>query len=283
MRCGLYIVDVDEPLPDRCRVHAWRPSIDGVSEVFHARIVDYGYPPHSHDTWTLLIVDNGAISYDLDKRHCAAFGQTVAILPPGVTHDGKPAPGAGGFTKRVLYLEATFLPEALIGAAVDQTNIDDPVLRRELVSFHHHLVDADDPIGAETSLTLIADRVIRHLGTDPNGVPEPETGIAHQLRALLDAGTTSPITLTDAASLLDRSKPHLIRSFTESFGIAPHAYIIAKRVEVARKLLLEGMPTSEAAVTAGFYDQSHLTRHFKRHTSLAPAQYAASGRRPSPG
>ncbi len=58
-------------------------------------------------------------------------------------------------------------------------------------------------------------------------------------------------------------------------GIAPHAYVIAKRVEEARKLLLDGLAPAEVAATVGFYDQSHLTRHFKRHTSTPPATFAS--------
>lgn len=267
---------MEEPLPDRCRVQAWQPDIEGISEVFHARIVDYGYPAHCHDTWTVLIVDTGAISYDLDKRHCGAVGQTVAILPPGVTHNGRPAPGAAGFTKRVLYLKQEFLPASLIGAAVDRTNIDDPPLRQALAAFHQELRATPDPLAAETSLTMIADRIAGHLDTTSVQPAKPEPGVARQLRALLDEGTQHEVTLTEAALRLNRSKPHLIRSFTAAYGIAPHAYIIAKRVEAARKLLLDGVPASVAAVRAGFYDQAHLSRHFKRHTSVPPSTYASS-------
>src|SRR4051794_11411239 len=74
------------------------------------RIVDYALPRHCQDTWTVLIVDAGAISYDLDTRHCGASGRTVAVLPPGVIHDGRPADGSPGFRKRNLYLERTSCP-----------------------------------------------------------------------------------------------------------------------------------------------------------------------------
>ena len=46
---------------------AWRPAVAGISEVLHARYVDHAYPMHTHDAWALLIVDAGAITYDLDK------------------------------------------------------------------------------------------------------------------------------------------------------------------------------------------------------------------------
>jgi len=59
----LYVVDVEEidvgePIPDSCRVVAWKPAFAGISEVFHASIVNYQYPTHCHDTWTVLIVDD---------------------------------------------------------------------------------------------------------------------------------------------------------------------------------------------------------------------------------
>ena len=125
----LYVLDVDAVQPGHCHVEAWAPKVPGISEVLHARMVDYAYPAHCHETWAVLIVDDGAIRYDLDRRQCGAAGQTVTLLPPGVTHDGRPAPGASGFRKREIYLDCSFFPAELTGAAVDNTSISDPPLR----------------------------------------------------------------------------------------------------------------------------------------------------------
>lgn len=84
--------------------------------------------------------------------------------------------------------------------------------------------------------------------------------------------------LRPAAQLLDRSVPHLVRSFQQTFGISPHAYVIGRRIEAARAMLLRGTKPATVAVHVGFYDQAHFTRHFKRHTSIAPAKYAAGSR-----
>ena len=43
-------------------VQAWRPDVPGVSEVLHAYFPDHAYPLHTHDTWTLLLVDAGAFA-----------------------------------------------------------------------------------------------------------------------------------------------------------------------------------------------------------------------------
>jgi hypothetical protein len=53
-------------------VRAWKPAVPGIHEVFHARFVDHAYPPHTHDAWTVFIVDEGAIRYDIERRHRGA-------------------------------------------------------------------------------------------------------------------------------------------------------------------------------------------------------------------
>lgn len=268
---------MDEPIGNRCAVAAWKPSVDGITEVFHAHIADWSYPAHSHDTWTVLIVDRGAIDYSLDTRRCAAPEATVAILPPGVVHDGRPSSGArDGFWKRNLYLRPDLLPVELVGAAVDKTVISNKGLWRALSRLHHTLVEDDDPLNAETQLALICEAIIQHLG--PRTEREPaEAGIAQQFRLLLDERTTAPLTLSEGAAVLDRSVAHLVRSFTATFGVSPHAYLVGRRIEAARPLLLSGAPPAQVALTVGFYDQAHFTRHFKRHLSTTPARYA-SGR-----
>ena len=192
----------------------------GIREVFHAHLVDYAYPPHCHETWAVLIVNDGAIRYDLDRRRCGAAGQTVTILPPGVAHDGPPAPGASGFRKRELYLDPAFFPAGLTGAAVDHTNISDRPLRAALARLHDALT-RDAGSLAEARLALIGERITGHLTRTPAPALAPEPGVAGQLRLLLDEHLTSQLSLAWAAARLDRSVPHLVRSFTRQFGVSP--------------------------------------------------------------
>jgi AraC-like DNA-binding protein len=274
----LYVLRVDDfpGLPRRCRVDAWDPGVPGVAEVFHARIVDYAYPPHAHDTWTVLIVDDGAIRYHLDTRDCGAARPTVTILPPGVVHDGRPAAATGAFRKRNLYLDGDFLPASLVGAAVDRTTIADPPLRDAIAALHDALVARDDPLDAEGRLALVGARIARHLAAGGNRGRPAEPGVAVRLRLLLDEHTVEPITLREAGALLGRSPSHLVRSFTRAYGVSPHAYVIGRRIDAARRQLLAGAPPAQVAAAVGFYDQAHLTRHFRRHTSVTPARFAAT-------
>jgi AraC-like DNA-binding protein len=244
--------------------------------VLHARLVDYAYPPHCHDTWTVLIIDHGAISYDLDMRHFGAAGLMVTVLPPGVVHDGQSAPGTEGFRKRTLYLDADFLPTSLVGAAVDHPTIDDDQLRWAIARLHDSLASGEEILDGEGRLASIGDRLRAHLSRTGQHDSPHEAGVAYRLRELLDAHTVEAISLQEAAGLLDRSVPHLVRSFTGQFGVSPHAYVTGRRVDDARRRLLRGDRPADVAASVGFYDQAHLTRHFKRHTSVTPAEYAAS-------
>lgn len=65
----------------------------------------------------------------------------------------------------------------------------------------------------------------------------------------------------------------LIRLFRERFGLPPHAYLIARRIRVARRLLETGVAIADVAAATGFSDQSHLHRHFRRTLGLTPGEY----------
>ncbi len=83
------------------------------------------------------------------------------------------------------------------------------------------------------------------------------------------------MTLQALARFAGLSAFHLCRVFREAVGMAPHAYQTQVRVRRAKALLRAGLPITQAAVEAGFYDQAHLTRHFKRIVGLTPGRYVA--------
>jgi AraC-like DNA-binding protein len=255
-------------------VRAWKPAIPGIHEVFHARFVDHAYPPHTHDTWTVFVVDQGAIRYDLETMHRGAAGTKVTVLPPHVVHDGRAA-GTEGFRKRVLYLGTDILDDRLIGRAVDEPDVEDPTLVREIHALHRTLEAPADALAAETLLAVVGTRLRNHLGdrTDQPGERPPDV-VASGLRDLLDARSFEPLTLREAERLLHVSSTHLVRCFSRAFGIAPHRYLLGRRIDAARRRLLDGEPVAQVAVGVGFHDQAHMTRHFKRHVGTTPARYA---------
>ncbi|MEU1348280.1 AraC family transcriptional regulator [Streptomyces sp. NPDC005786] len=255
-------------------ITAWRPSVAGIDEVFHAHFTDHTYPMHTHDAWTLLIVDEGMVRYDLDRHEHGVLTDVVTLLPPHVPHNGGAATAAG-FRKRVLYLDVAQVDEELIGMAVDRPVLHDPALRRGIDRLHTTLAGPGDELEAASRLALVAERLDLHLRSRPEPVRHVhDRRIAHRLRDLLDERFVEGITLQEAALRLHAHHAHLVRAFGREFGMAPHQYVTGRRVDLARGLLLQGFPASDVASAVGFYDQSHLTRHFKRVVGTGPGHYA---------
>lgn len=258
-------------------VRAWRPAVPGVSEVFHARFTDHAYPPHTHEDWAMLIVDDGAVRYDLDRREHGALGSMITLLPPQVAHDGRSA-HRGGFRKRVIYLEPAAIGPDLIGASVDHPELIDPLLRHRVEQLHATLAAPGEELQSQSRLVLITERLRQHL-RDRSKEPaarRPDRPVARKLRDLLDEHLADGVDLERAAGDLGVAPTYLIRAFTGSYGLPPHRYLTGRRVDHARRLLLDGMPIAEAAVAAGFYDQAHLTRHLRRMINTTPARYQSS-------
>lgn len=254
-------------------MRVWRPRVAGVSEVLHAQWRDHAYPPHTHDTWTVLLVDDGLIGYELDRRgHSAASQAGVTLLPPYVVHDGRPATSQG-FRKRVLYLDATVFQDSLIGPAVDGPLLMDDVLRSQSSWLDRALVHGHD-LEAESRLALVVARVTWHLtGRQEEGLTPTPALVARRAREILDGDPLAIGGITGLAQTIGVSTAHLVRSFTRSYGIAPHRYLIGRRLDLARRRLLAGEAPVDVATATGFYDQAHFTRHFARLLSMTPGRY----------
>ena len=258
-------------------VTAWKPCVPGITEVLHAHLIEHAYPPHTHDCWTLLIVDQGVLRYDLGRREHGAGGSVVTLLPPDVVHDGRSV-RPEGFRKRVLYLDRQFLTDSLIPAAVDCPAVPDLALRSRLQQLHDVLAQRTERFEAQSRLVLIRERLLQHLAGRVTGpVRNRDAATARRFRELLDARVPHDLTLAEAASLLSVHPAHLVRVFVAEYGFPPHRYLTGRRIDLARKYLLAGYPCVEVATLTGFYDQAHLSRHFKRLTGVSPGRYARSG------
>lgn len=258
-------------------VRAWRPAVAGVREVLHAQWRAHSYPVHTHDTWTLLLVDDGAIGYALDRHERSASPLGVTLLPPHVPHDGHPATSRG-FRKRVLYLDECVLDGRLTGRAVDGPFLVDDALRAEVHRLDRALA-RDERREGEERLAVVAERLSWHLrrrDLPPSGPPAGV--IARTARDWFDADPANAPTVTEVAAALGVSSAHLIRTFTRTFGIPPHRYVVGRRLDIARRRLLDGEDAAAVAVSSGFYDQAHLSRHFTRLLATTPARYRRRGR-----
>jgi len=97
--------------------------------------------------------------------------------------------------------------------------------------------------------------------------------------AYIEDHLTHDLTLAGIAAEIALSPRHLSRLFKEATGLPPHRYVVRRRVERARDLLLGGdLPLPVVAQAVGFFDQPHLTRHVKTLLGATPDQVRRAGR-----
>ena len=267
-------------MPRAPSIQVWRPRVDGVAEVLHADFPSHSYPLHTHDTWTLLVVDRGVVRFRLGRQEHGAYPSLVTLLPPHVPHDGRPATTAG-FRKRVVYLEAGVITAGRTRTA-ERPGWADPALSSRVDRLHAALRDPYATFEAEARLALLADDLAARLGqARPEARRDPR--LAARLRVLLDAHTVEGLSLAQAADALGAQPTHLVRTFSHEYGLPPHRYLLGRRFDLARRLLVAGERPADVAAEAGFHDQAHLTRQFKRFLGVTPGAFAAAVRRGTGG
>ena len=145
----------------------------------------------------------------------------------------------------------------------------------ERASPFHRLHDAVCAGADRLSLEVALAETISSFAQLGNANPD-HTRPVRRAMEYLRGKLAQPITLDDLAAYAGLDKFHLCRAFRAQIGMPPHAYLTHLRVHRAKELLAEGLRASELAPHVGLYDQSQLTRHFRRIVGVTPARYASA-------
>ena len=157
----------------------------------------------------------------------------------------------------------------------------DPELGERLASLA--ALDWDDPgarIAAnELGHAALAHLLVRHAGRAPRG--QIRGGLAPALRRRLvdwlDARLEQPVTVGEMAAFCALAETHFAHMFRASLGVAPHEWIVARRIDRAATLLRSRHAPSlaEVARATGHASASHLVRRFRAVWGMTPGQYRA--------
>jgi len=95
-----------------------------------------------------------------------------------------------------------------------------------------------------------------------------------RVRTHVEANLGSTVRACELAAIARLSPGHFSRAFKGSLGVAPTAYIARQRVARAQAMMLTtDEPLCQIALACGFYDQSHLTRVFRRCAGASPRDW----------
>jgi AraC-like DNA-binding protein len=240
----------------------------------------HAFPRHTHEQYGIGVICLGAQRWLSGRGVVEASRGDVITVNPGEVHDGAPI-GDGGRWWRMLYFDPPVIAAALSGIDASRSAtfeffapvIANREMARDLQQVFSVLtrsgVDAANP--AEELLLMLLARLVHERKDIDTQVPPASIRNA---RALIDDDPTSPITLADLARVSGLSRFQVLRGFVSAIGLTPHAYLVQRRMDIARGLIGCGVPLGEAAAAGGFADQSHMTRIFVRKYGVTPRVYA---------
>jgi len=103
--------------------------------------------------------------------------------------------------------------------------------------------------------------------------PSRRAAAVRRAAEYIEQNSTERILLQELAALANLSLCRFATVFRREIGLPPHRYLCHIRIQHAMALLRSGVPLAMAASEAGFFDQSHFSRHFKSICGITPGKY----------
>ena len=265
-------------------IHHVEPHPSGLPGVEALTLLSgHAFPRHSHDGYGIGVMTAGAQrSWSLVGEVEAETGD-VLMTNPGEMHDGAPL---GGDVRgwHILYLDPAVVAveAALEGRGGDLTLrpvARDPRLAAAVARLFARLKEPrrpSDGLAVEegaVSCLLLASQAHR---IDGPRAPEPLSPPVHRALERLRDAPEAATSLAELAALSGVSRFQLLRGFLREVGATPHAYLVQLRLGLVRRHLAQRLPPADAALLAGFADQSHMTRAFVRQFGITPGRYRAA-------
>jgi len=260
----------------------WQADAFGGLELLRASFVEFSFAPHAHEEFMIAVTEGGPAQ----PRFWGAVQRIEAgdlfVLNPGEVHGGGPVTGST-WRYRAFYPPASLMQRAAQELAGHDRGlpqfaerlVKDPLVTALLQRAHLALEGATSSLAYESYLLealvgLVARHAVGSSAAHRIGHEHRAVRLAKDYLETIPGENVSLDALAHAAGI---GPYHLCRVFRQETGLAPHAYQVQVRVRLAKTLLAQGLPISQAAADAGFADQAHFTRHFKRMFGVTPGRY----------
>ncbi len=248
------------------------------AELVLGQCQNYFFPRHTHAEYTVGIVLSGSESIYCRGGNQSAGSGSLYFARPDEIHTGQSI-GQSSWRFASLYLSPAFYQSCFAGQRPDfnkavQENPGSSHMYAEFV----RLLDVSS-CNVERQSALIM--TVQYLTQNNMGGANIETSTKTDMPAInrsiefMHANFAAPIKLKDIAGIAGFHPGYFVDYFAKSKETTPHAYLLSIRLNAAKKALKEGQKPAEAAASSGFYDQSHLNRHFARVFGMTPGQFRA--------
>jgi AraC-like DNA-binding protein len=250
-----------------------------------ADFTSHQFGPHTHDAFVIAVTESGGAEISSRGLNEKVGTATLFVSNPEEGQSARMEQGAN-WIYRAFYLTRPAIDA--VGRSLDmeatpyfmRNMLNDADLIATFGRLHRALETRSDGLHADELAIEAFNKLFRRHGSGgrlPERAPQSRA-IAGRIIELMHARYGENIGLDELAEAAGLTRFQLIGLFKRTLGLTPHAYLVHVRLNAACRLLKRGLPLAESALAAGFYDQSALTRHFKRCYGITPAQFAAAAR-----
>jgi AraC-like DNA-binding protein len=242
---------------------------------------DHAFPRHWHEQYGIGVIHQGAQKSFSARGMVEAGPDDVITVNPGEVHDGMPI-GDGGRSWRMLYFEPSIIGDAVRDMREGNPGTPEfirPVISDTRVSNAFHSLfsvlaqNCSCGLGREELLLQLLPSIVRERDQYRTGLASTSIGRAKEF---IDDDPTAPVTLAQLGQASGLSRFQVLRGFAKATGFTPQAYLMQRRLDLARRLIAKGTALADAAAASGFADQSHMTRLFVRKYGISPGAYSAA-------
>jgi len=277
------------PFPTRSSITSKGAGWKGIALESFSDIPGVAIPDHEHPTHFVNLLTRGEIKaqWTTEGRSHSATNSpgTIYLLPAG-TRDR--LTWSGPTTRIVLVMEKGFLSRSLENTAhldeIDLTthwNLRDRHIQSLMLAMHADLEDGSPagPLYGESLGLTLGLYLIRRYSTRRRSNSLQLTGgmPAARLNRVLDfinQNSAQDLRLWELAALAGMSPHYFCELFKASTGLTAYQYVLQCRIEHAKRCLRNPeLSVGDAGVAAGFADQSHFTKVFRRKVGVTPMKY----------
>jgi AraC-like DNA-binding protein len=239
------------------------------------------YHKHRHDTYAICLTTIGVQLFDYRGAAEISMPGQVVVLHPDELHDGRAGTEAG-FGYRILYVEPALIFEAvqaLCGRPGWLPFVRTPVVMNSRLSavITSAFQSSREPLAIDSLVVQLAEGLMEADSSCKQASISRHLDMAalERARQFLDAQKTRVVRSAELEAVTGLTRYDLARQFRLLCGTSPYRYLLMRRLDVAREQIARRRPLADVALEAGFADQAHLTRAFKRAYGVTPARYGA--------
>lgn len=243
------------------------------------------YAPHSHAQWSIGAITEGQSTFCYRDDRCQVGAGDLVLMNPEWVHACNPIDNQP-WAYLMLYIDAEWLTALRyklgLLAELEWQDIGTAIVseRRFYLGFCQmvsSLLSSQTALQDKQSAVITyLSQLMEALANNQNQPLKEVPGVIRKLADFLDDNATQEVSLDVMCHRTGYSSGHLIRTFKQYFNLTPHAYQVNRRIQRGQRELRRGRSIVDAALTAGFTDQPHFQRTFKRLVAATPNQYRQS-------